>query len=69
MQQGVVTVTYRLDHPTFRTPLLVTGPEGQFSAAYDGWGCMRSVLVMVEYLDPDRAPELIDFDMCGALGW
>lgn len=69
MQQRVVTVTYRLDHPSFRNPLLVTGPERQFSASYDGWGCMRIVLVMVEYLDPDRAPELIDFDMCAALGW
>lgn len=69
MQQRVVTVTYRLDHPSFRNPLLVTGPERQFSATYDGWGCMRSVLVMVEYLDPDRAPELLDFDMCAALGW
>ena len=65
----VATVTYRMDHPTFRNGLLTTGPERSFEAEYDGWGCLRSVTVLVEYVDPDRSPALTEFDMCARLGW
>jgi hypothetical protein len=64
----VATVTYRMDHPTFKNALLTTGPERGFQAEYDGWGCLQSVAVLVEYLDPDRSPALTEFDMCGSLG-
>jgi hypothetical protein len=67
--KGVATVTYRMDHPTFRNVLLTTGPDRSFEAEYDGWGCLRSVTVLVEYLDPDRSPALAEFDMCARLGW
>ena len=65
----VATVTYRMDHPTFRNVLLTTGPDRAFEAEYDGWGCLRSVTVLVEYVDPDRSPALAEFDMCARLGW
>jgi hypothetical protein len=65
---GVATVTYRMDHPTFRNALLTTGPERRFQAEYDGWGCLVSVMVLVEYLDPDRSPGLTEFNMCASLG-
>jgi len=67
--KDVATVTYRMDHPTFRNGLLTTGPERSFEAEYDGWGCLRSVTVLVEYVDPDRSPALTEFDMCASLGW
>jgi hypothetical protein len=67
MRERVAVVTFRLDHPSYRNPLLVTGPERGFSAGYDGWGCLSSVVVLIEYLDPDRAPEVLDYDMCEAL--
>lgn len=69
VEQEVATVTYRMDHPTFRNVLLTTGPDRAFEAEYDGWGCLRSVTVLVEYLDPDRSPALAEFDMCASLGW
>jgi hypothetical protein len=69
VEKEVATVTYRMDHPTFRNVLLTTGPDRAFEAEYDGWGCLRSVTVLVEYLDPDRSPALSEFDMCAQLGW
>lgn len=66
---GIATVTYRMDHPTFRNSLMTTGVERGFQAEYDGWGCLASVTVLVEYLDPDRSPGLAEFNMCTRLGW
>lgn len=69
MRDQVTAVTFRMDHPSFRNGLLVTGPERNFSASYDGWGCLGNVVVLIEYLNPDRGSEIDSYDMCAALGW
>jgi hypothetical protein len=69
LKQDVAVVTYRMDHPTFQNALLATGPDRGFSASYNGWGCLSNVVVLLEYIDPDRAAEITAFDMCAALGW
>lgn len=66
---AVASVTYRLAHETFKNPLMTTGPERQFVATYDGWGCLNTVIVLVEFQDPEKVPALAQFDMCKALGW
>ncbi len=69
LQQEAAVVTYRMDHPTFQNSLLATGPERGFSASYNGWGCLSHVVVLIEYVDPDRAAEITAYNMCTALGW
>lgn len=60
-------ITYRMDHETFHNSLLATGPERDFAASYIGWGCLSNVVVLVEYIDPDRPAEIAAFNMCEAL--
>ena len=64
---AVAVVTYRLDHPTFKNALLTTGPDRDFTASYDGWGCLTQVIVLIEYVNPERSPEIAEYDMCAAL--
>lgn len=66
---AVASVTYRLAHATFKNPLMTTGPERQFVATYEGWGCLNVVIALVEFQDPEKVPALAQFDMCKALGW
>ena len=66
-EAAVAVVTYRLEHETFKNPLLTTGPDGGFTASYDGWGCLTQVIVLIEYVNPERSPEIAEFDMCAAL--
>jgi hypothetical protein len=66
---NVALVTYKMDHPTFQNTLMATGPDKKFVASYNGWGCLRQVIAIVEYSDPDRPPAIAAFDMCEALGW
>lgn len=68
-KQSVAVVTYRMDHPTFQNALLATGPDRDFTASYTGWGCLRNVVVLVEYVNPDEPPRIANYDMCAALGW
>jgi hypothetical protein len=68
-ESAVAVVTYRMEHPTFQNALLTTGPDRDFTASYIGWGCLRNVVVLIEYADPQRAPEISQFDMCTAIGW
>jgi hypothetical protein len=56
-----------LAHETFKDPLLTTGPDRDFTASYDGWGCLNKVIVLIEYVDPEKSPEIAEFDMCAAL--
>lgn len=63
----VAVITYRMDHPTFQNALLATGRESGFTARYTGWGCLTSVVVLIEYVDPARPVEITEFDMCAAL--
>jgi len=69
VKQSVAVITYRMDHPTFRNALLATGPQRDFTASYTGWGCLTRVVVLIEYIEPDRPPEIAEYDMCAALGW
>jgi conflict system STAND superfamily ATPase len=65
---AIAVVTYRMDHPTFQNTLLTTGRDRDFTASYTGWGCLRNVIVLIEYIDPERSPEIAAYDMCAALG-
>lgn len=68
-KKTVAVITYRMDHPSFQNGLLATGPERDFTASYIGWGCLSQVVVLVEYIEPDRPPEIAEYNMCAALGW
>lgn len=67
-RQHIAVITYRMDHPTFQNSLLATGPERGFRASYSGWGCLTNVVVLVEYIDPDRSAEIAAFNMCESVG-
>ena len=69
VKKTVAVITYRMDHPTFQNGLLATGVERNFTASYVGWGCLRQVVVLIEYIEPDRPSEIAEYDMCGKLGW
>jgi hypothetical protein len=62
-------VTYRMAHHTFPNSLIATGPDRNFTASYDGVGCLSRVVAVIEYADPDKAPAVASFDMCKELGW
>lgn len=68
-KKNVAVITYRMDHPTFQNALLATGADRDFTASYTGWGCLRRVVVLIEYIEPDQPPELAYYDMCEALNW
>jgi hypothetical protein len=58
-----------MDDPSFSDPLLKTSPADGFKGSYKGWGCLEQVVVLIEYVDTNRSPEITEFDMCKALGW
>lgn len=66
-QGGVAAITYRMA-PHFQNVLLTTGPDRHFTASYDGVNCVPNVIVLIEFFNPDRMPELTEFNMCKALG-
>jgi hypothetical protein len=66
-QAAVAKITYRMDDPSFNDPLLKATPADGFRGSYKGWGCLEQVVVLIEYVDPDRSPEIAEFDMCKAL--
>lgn len=68
-EKTIAYITYKLDHPTFRNSLLLTGPDINFRASYNGWGCLRQVIAVIEYVNPDKTPAIASFNMCKALGW
>jgi hypothetical protein len=68
-EEEVAFITYRMDHPTFQNALLATGPDRDFRASYDGWGCLAKVVALIEYANPDRSPEIAAFDMCSVTKW
>jgi len=68
-KKNVAVITYRMDHATFQNALLATGADRDFTASYTGWGCLRRVVVLIEYIEPDQPPELAYYDMCDALNW
>jgi len=64
---SLALVTFKLNHSSFRNSLLAAGPDRSFVATYVGWGCMQPVLVLVDYADPDKPPDIASFDMCAAI--
>jgi hypothetical protein len=60
----LLVVTFKMNHPTFRTKLLVGDPQKGFRATYIGWGCLTAVPVLLEYADPSQPPQVAIFDMC-----
>jgi hypothetical protein len=73
----VVAVTYRIglrpssnvELALFRNPLFITGSDRGFAASYDGSGCVmdQPIIVLIEFRDPNRIPELTEFNECRAL--
>ncbi len=61
---SVGLVTYWMNHPTFKNSLLTAGPQQSFTARYTGWGCLHTVIALIEYVDPDKPPRIASFDMC-----
>ncbi|MCP5231500.1 MAG: hypothetical protein H6948_05305 [Zoogloeaceae bacterium] len=64
---AVGLVTYWMNHPTFKNSLMTAGPQQSFTARYIGWGCLHTVIALIEYVDPDKAPQITKFDMCERL--
>jgi hypothetical protein len=65
---SIALITYILDHPSFFNSLLPASAERNFTASYTGWGCLRNVIAVVEYTNPDSATTIQHFDMCAAAG-
>jgi len=65
--ESIAAITFRMDEPSFTNRLLTTGVEKRFTAYYEGWGCLHRVLALIEYVDPDRSPEIAQFDMCDVI--
>ena len=57
-------ISYYMNHPTFNVKLLSAGAGSGFTASYNGWGCLRNVYVLIEYIDPDTPPRLLQYDQC-----
>jgi hypothetical protein len=67
--QALAMVTYKMNHPTFKNTILAAGPDRDFKASYDGWGCLTRVIAIIEYRDPDKKAEVTEFNMCQLLHW
>jgi hypothetical protein len=61
-RSSITSITYRLWHPTFKVQLVTTGPNDNFTVAYNGWGTIN-VIALIEYSDPEEAPTITIFDM------
>ena len=59
-------ISYYMNHPTFNVKLLSAGAGNGFTASYNGWGCLSTVYVLIEYADPDTPPRLTQYDQCDA---
>lgn len=70
--ESVATLLFRLDHRSFKNRVLTAPPRAdrkRFLAAYEGWGCVRNTLVLIEYVDQEKLPGLATLDTCKELGW
>lgn len=64
----IAAVQYEFNHPTFRNPLMrSTDRQDGFRVGYTGWGCLTSVIVTFELVEPTGEPPRLDFDMCAAI--
>ena len=60
-------ISYYMNNSTFVTKLLSAGAGNGFRATYNGWGCLYTVYVLIEYTDPDQPPRLTQYDQCAVL--
>lgn len=65
----IAFITYLADHPTFRNTLMTAGSDRAFRVSYTGWGCLRQIVALIEYKDPEKPPSVARFDMCSLIGW
>jgi energy-coupling factor transporter ATP-binding protein EcfA2 len=65
--RSATQISYYMNHPTFNIKLLSAGAGSGFTASYNGWGCLSTVYVLIEYFDPDTPPRVMQFDQCDAL--
>lgn len=61
-------VSYILSHESFNYKHLVGTPGTNFKTGYVGWGCLRRIIAIIEYAEPEQAPSISIFDMCEKLG-
>lgn len=67
--QGIKSVQYEFDHPTFRQKVQRSDDRGSgFASGYVGWGCLSSVKVTLFPVD-DSSLIVRDFDMCAAVSF
>ena len=67
--QSIAFITFRMAHPTFPNSLIATGPDRNFTASYDGVGCLNKVVALIEYTNPDTPPSVAEFNQCKLLKW
>jgi energy-coupling factor transporter ATP-binding protein EcfA2 len=65
--RSATQISYYMNHPTFNTKLLSAGAGTGFTASYNGWGCLSTVYVLIEYFDPDTPPRLVQYNQCDTL--
>jgi hypothetical protein len=65
--RGATQISYFMNHATFEQKLLTAGVGDRFTASYNGWGCLSVVYVLIEYADPDTAPQALTYPMCDSL--
>jgi len=58
----IASITYRMAHSSFRVQLVTTGPNDNFTVAYNGWGTI-DVIALIEYADPEEAPTIAIINM------
>jgi len=58
----IASITYRMAHSSFRVQLVTTGPDDNFTVAYNGWGTI-DVIAIIEYADPEEAPTIAIINM------
>ena len=66
---SIALVTYLMNHSSFLNPFITTGPDTNFTAKYDGIGCLTTVSVLIEYTDATKAPDMFHYNMCKLLNW
>jgi len=67
-KDAVAFITYVFDDPSFQPNYFKTvGREQEFAVSYTGWGCLSTVVAVVQYADPEHAPSFTEFDMCKIL--
>ncbi len=65
-KRPLASITYRMAHQSFAVQLVTTGPNDNFTLAYNGWGTIK-VIAIIEYADPEEAPTIAIFDMAKVL--